>query len=134
MKSAFFTVFLAIIVMMPAAASAQVKPSSFGGRILSSEPCISPLGPSILVRILSARDSDLGFPVNYIYTPATVVVTAALPVPGGQVLGLADIPYLCWTITKGGLFGLFNVFSYSYGTRMTYVSVTPPAPPGVTSI
>ncbi|HVV38798.1 MAG TPA: hypothetical protein VHD31_00535 [Candidatus Paceibacterota bacterium] len=96
---------------------------SFGGRVLTALPCISPLGPSLAITIKPAGV----FPINYIWTPATLTKPTQLsvPTPGGQVLGIADIPYACWNPIKGGLFGLFTFLSYSYGLRMQIVGTSP---------
>ncbi len=96
---------------------------SFGGRVITELPCISPLGPSLVITIRPAGV----FPVSYIWTPATITkpTPASIPTIGGQVLGLADIPYACWNPIKGGLFGLFTFFSYSYGLRMQMVGTSP---------
>ncbi|HWB33824.1 MAG TPA: hypothetical protein VG753_00670 [Candidatus Paceibacterota bacterium] len=87
-------------------------------------PCISPLGPSLVVTVKGTGVTSLV--KNYIWTPLTVTELVGPPVPGGQILGLADIPYACWNPIKGGLFGLFTFFSYSYGQRMTYIGTSLP--------
>lgn len=95
---------------------------SFGGRVISELPCISPLGPSLAITI---KPAGL-FPISYIWTPATITkpTQASIPTIGGQVLGIADIPYACWNPIKGGLFGLFTFLSYSYGLRMQVVGTS----------
>lgn len=96
---------------------------SFGGRVISELPCISPLGPSLAITIQPAGV----FPINYIWTPATITkpTQASIPTLGGQVLGIADIPYACWNPIKGGFLGLFTFLSYSYGLRMQIVGTSP---------
>jgi hypothetical protein len=91
---------------------------SFGGRVTSVIPCISPLGPALWISIVPAGV----FPVSYIWTPATITKLDGPPTHvGQQVLGLADVPFACWNVTSGGLFGLFDVFSYLYGLRITTI-------------
>jgi uncharacterized membrane protein YgcG len=115
---------LAVVMLFaPSFASAQIL-SSFGGRVLTVLPCISPLGPSLVVTVRTATVIPLV--KSYIWTPATITKLVGPPVPGGQVLGLADVPYACWNPVKGGLFGLFTFLSYSYGQRMTYIGTSLP--------
>jgi hypothetical protein len=114
---------VAIMFLSPAAASAQVL-SSFGGQVLTVLPCIGPLGPSTIVTVRTANTIPLV--KSYIWTPETVTKLAGPPLPGSQIVGLADIPYVCWNPVKGGLFGLFTFLSYSYGQRMTYIGTSLP--------
>ena len=123
--------FIAILTLIagiaaPLSASAQFFPklTSFGGKVLTSEPCISPLGPSLAVTIKPAGV----FPISYIWTPLTITNLVGPPIPGGQVIGTADIPFACWTITRGGFLGLVNIFSYSFGLRMFYIGTSAPSP------
>ncbi len=111
-------------LLLPGMASAQLLPGSFGGRIVSEAPCISPLGPSLVVGVKSTGINPIV--KNYIWTPATITMLVGPPILGGQILGIADIPFACWNPIKGGLFGLFTFLSYSYGQRMTYIGTSFP--------
>lgn len=94
---------------------------SFGGKVTAALPCLSPLGPSIWVTIAPAGV----MPTSYIWTPATITKLNGPPThPGQQILGLADVPYVCWNVISSGLFGLFSAFSYLYGLRMTEVGTS----------
>jgi hypothetical protein len=94
---------------------------SFGGQVIASIPCISPLGPSFWVTI---KPAGL-MPTEYIWTPITITKIIPPIHSGQQILGLADIPYACWNVESGGFLGLFSVFSYLYGQRMTYIGTSP---------
>jgi len=65
---------------------------SFGGKVVSVIPCISPFGPSLQVTIVPAG----ALPTSYIWTPATITLQAGPPTHSGQqILGNADIPFAC---------------------------------------
>lgn len=116
---------VAALSALSSSGAAPVGLSSFGGRVISATPCISPLGPAIFTVIRSSKLSDLGRTRNYIWTPATITKMAGPPShPGQEILGLADVPYACWNPFKGGLFGLFTFLKYSYGQRMTLVGTS----------
>lgn len=69
---------------------------SFGGRIATVVPCVSGLGPSLHITIIPAGV----FQPAYIWTPLTITKLAGPPRnPGQQVLGTADIPFVCFTPT-----------------------------------
>lgn len=75
---------------------------SFGGRVLAVVPCVSAFGPSLHVTIKPAGV----FSTTYIWTPATFTLLVGPPrTPGQQVLGIADIPYVCF-VGKFPLYGL----------------------------
>ncbi len=82
---------LAASLLAPLSASALG--ASFGGRVVTMVPCISPLGPSIWFTIVPASL----YPVfSFIWTPATATFLAGPPThPGQQVLGVADVPFGC---------------------------------------
>ena len=81
---------LAIGLLSPLSASAFGF--SFGGRILAVIPCVSGLGPSLWVSIKPAGV----FAPTYIWTPATITKLVGPPRnPGQQVLGVADVPFVC---------------------------------------
>lgn len=89
------------------------KFTSFGGRVLSVIPCS---GGMIHITILPAGF----FPVSYIWTPFTVTKLYGPPThPGQQVLGLADVPFVCFI---GG--GFFSSPVPLYGLRMTTVGTS----------
>src|SRR3989344_6256928 len=72
--------------------SASAFGFSFGGRINKVVPCISGLGPSLHITI---RPAGVFAPM-YIWTPATFTGLFGTPRNiGQQVLGIADIPYVC---------------------------------------
>ena len=72
--------------------SANALGFSFGGRIIKVVPCVSGLGPSLHVPIKPAGV----FAPMYIWTPATLTGLFGPPrTIGQQVLGIADIPYVC---------------------------------------
>lgn len=91
-----FTKFLAIftvvgVLTLPFSASALGV--SFGGKVISSVPCMSALGPSLYVITAPA---PFTFVTPLIWTSATITKLIGPPVsPGQQVLGVADIPYTC---------------------------------------
>ena len=87
---------LALTLVVPLSASAAFF--SFGGRVLAVTPCSS----GLYVTIFPAGI----FPIAYIWTPATITFSAGPPrTPGQQILGLYDIPYVCF-VGKVPLFGL----------------------------
>jgi len=87
----WFGAALLLVICLPFPASAALG-TSFGGRILSVLPCLSPFGPSLQVNILPAG----GVSTSYIWTPATITFLAGPPNhPGQQILGVADIPFAC---------------------------------------
>lgn len=93
--------FAAVLFAAPLAAHALGI--SVGGRIIALTPCVSPLGPSIWLTVLSARATDPLVPEPYIWTPLTfrtlVPPTPTLPPPthiGQQILGIADLPFTCF--------------------------------------
>ena len=88
-------VFLAIGLVAPLSVSAFGF--SFGGRILAVTPCVSGLGPSLWVSIRPAGV----FAPTYIWTPATITKLVGPPrTIGQQVLGRADIPFVCFIPAK----------------------------------
>jgi hypothetical protein len=97
---------------MPLSASAALG-KSFGGKVLTMLPCS---GGMIFYTILPAGK----FPVSYIWTPGTITKSAGLPLPGGQVIGTADLPWVC---SLGG--GLFSSPIFFYGLRMQYIGTSP---------
>jgi len=87
---------------------------SFGGRIVALVPCVSGAGPSIFVTIVPSG----AFPPTYIWTPLTITKLAGPPRnPGQQVLGTADIPFVCSTPTVPPV--------PLYGLRMFEVGTSP---------
>lgn len=101
---------VAAFLLTPSSAGAQFLGTSFGGRVIASIPCVSPLGPSLHVTI---APSGIFSPV-YIWTPATLTYTYGPPTrPGQQVLGLADVPFGCMVGTLP-----------LYGQRMTMVGTS----------
>ncbi len=91
--------------------------TSFGGQVLTILPCISTLGPSLFVTI---KPSGLFHPF-YIWTPATINKLAGPPThPGQQILGVADVPFACFT---PGFF--FIPPTFYFGQRMQYVGTSP---------
>jgi hypothetical protein len=91
-----FTKFMAIAVMAGAFAfpfSASALGVSFGGKVISSVPCVSALGPSFYVITAPA---PFTFVTPLIWTPATITKLIGPPAsPGMQVLGVADTPFVC---------------------------------------
>jgi hypothetical protein len=91
LRTSVLALMLFVTIAAPALAYAATG-ISFGGKVVSILPCLSPLGPSLQVTIVPAG----AFPVAYIWTPATVTLQAGLPThPGQQILGIADIPFAC---------------------------------------
>lgn len=88
---------------------------SFGGRVATVIPCVSGLGPSLHVTVIPFG----GFPgVAYIWTPATITYSFGPPThPGQQVLGVSDIPFVCFTPTTPPV--------PLYGFRMQSVGTSP---------
>ncbi len=102
---------------MPLSASAFV---SFGGRIVSVIPCS---GGMHHVTISSARVGAFGAPEFYIWTPFTITKLQGPPISiGQQILGLADIPFVCFL--GGG--GFFSSPVPLYGLRMQIVGTSFP--------
>ena len=99
----FSLLMLVLVVSYPYSASAFIKPISFGGRVTSEVPCVGPLGPSLYVTIASMRVGVPIVPEFYIYTPITLVKQIGPPIIGGQILGVADIPYTCFVFVPCGL-------------------------------
>ncbi len=90
--------------------------TSFGGRIIAVVPCS---GGMLHVTILAAR--VVPKPEFYIWTPFTATKMAGPPRnPGQQVLGLADIPFVCFI---GG--GFLSSPIPLYGKRMMTVGTSP---------
>jgi hypothetical protein len=91
LSSFWIAVIFFVLAALPFSAYAAFG-TSFGGRVVSVLPCLSPLGPSLQVNIAPAG----GFSTSYIWTPATVTFMAGPPNhPGQQNLGVADIPFAC---------------------------------------
>ena len=88
--------------------------TSFGGRVLFIVPCS---GPMYQVTIRPAGK----FPISYIYTPTTITNLVGPPLPGMQVLGIADIPFVCFI---GG--GFFSSPIPVFGLRMFVIGTSPP--------
>ena len=123
----FISIAVVLLTFAPLTALAQnFTAIPFGGKVTTVLPCISPLGPSLHVTISSARIGAFGAPEMYIWTPATITKLVGPPLPKGQALGTADIPYFCWNVISGGFFGLFSAFSYLYGLRMQTVGTSFP--------
>ena len=92
-----FVLTLLLAVGLLAPLSAHALGFSFGGRILSVIPCVSGFGPSLWVSIKPAGI----FAPTYIWTPATITKLVGPPRnPGQQVLGRADIPFVCFIPAK----------------------------------
>jgi len=108
------------VAPVPALAQLGTPGISFGGRVVTVIPCLSIFGPSLHVTIIPAGV----FPTAYIWTPATITKLIGPPVPGGQILGKADVPFACWNIVSGGFLGLFSVFSFLYGLRMQEIGTS----------
>jgi hypothetical protein len=84
----------AVALLLPFSASAFG--TSFGGRVIAAIPCISAAGPSLYVTIVPFG----AFQPLYIWTPLTLTYSWGPPrTPGQQVLGVADIPFVCFTPT-----------------------------------
>jgi hypothetical protein len=109
-KVHFLTIFsLIAFFLVPHLVSAAG--TSFGGRVVTVIPCVSALGPSLHVSIIPV---GLAQPF-YIWTPLTLTFLYGPPRnPGQQVLGVADIPYVCF-VGKAPL----------YGQRMQIVGTSP---------
>lgn len=107
------SVFLAGLFFAPLSASAALI--SFGGRISTTIPC---LNGAIYTAVVSARGATPGLTEFYIWTPATLTFMAGPPrTIGQQVLGTADVPYLCVVSIKPPI-----VFP---GLRMFMVGTSP---------
>ena len=104
---------LVVLFLAPTIASAAIG-FSFGGKVLTVLPCS---GGMFHVTILPAGR----FPAAYIWTPFTVTKMTGIPVPSGQVLGIADIPFVCFL---GG--GFFSTPIPLPGFRMQYIGTSPP--------
>lgn len=93
---------VAVLLLIPLSVSAQLLPTSFGGRITSVIPCTA----GLWMTIVPAGT----FPsLSFIWTPATLTFSAGPPRNvGQQVLGVADIPFVCFygSPTPVPLFGL----------------------------
>ncbi len=111
---ALLPVLLAASFALPLSASAAAFGFSFGGKILSVIPCS---GGMRHVVILPAGL----FPIAYIWTPATITKLAGPPLPGGQVLGVAGIPFVCFL--GGG--GFFSSPIPLPGFFMEYIGTSP---------
>gem|GEM_PF-3150214 len=102
---------LAAYALFSPASSLLLK--SFGGRVVASVPCVSSLGPSLFVTIVPAGI----FAPTYIWTPLTITNTYGPPRnPGQHILGLADIPFVCWIPTTPPIF--------LYGLRMSTIGTS----------
>lgn len=98
---AFLRVLAALLVgaSLFAPLSAYALGKSFGGRVITSLPCLSPTGPAWWVTIRPAG----AFPFSYIWAPGSIGLP---PIhTGQQILGLFDVPYGC-TIGLVKYFGL----------------------------
>lgn len=122
---------LACLVLLASCAvplSASALGLSFGGRVTAVLPCVSALGPSIYTTVLVAR--GVPHPEFYIWTPATITKSVGPPILGGQILGVADIPFVCFTYNPVtcGLFGLFSclVPIPYFGLRMQLIGTSLP--------
>ena len=70
---------------------------SFGGRVVAVVPCVSGFGQSLFVVIRPAGV----FAPAYIWTPLTITKLVGPPrTIGQQVLGRADIPFVCFIPAK----------------------------------
>jgi hypothetical protein len=96
---------------LPLSASAALG-RPFGGKIITMIPCS---GGMFYYVILPAG----AFPISYIWTPATITMLAGLPKIGGQVIGNADLPWVC---SVGG--GIFSSPVLLYGLRMQYIGTS----------
>jgi hypothetical protein len=107
---------LLVTFALPLSASAQFLTGiSFGGRVLTVIPCT---GGMLHVTIAPAGV----FPAAYIWTPATITNLVGPPVPGGQILGIADVPFVCFV----GV-GFFSSGIPLFGLRMQYIGTSPPS-------
>lgn len=89
--------------------SASALGFSFGGRITAITPCAN---GAIWITIVPAGP----FQPFYIWTPGTITYSAGPPShPGQEVLGVADIPYVCY----------IPPFIFLYGQRMQIVGTSP---------
>lgn len=92
MRKIFLVALLLSVFFLPGLVDAALTGTSFGGKVLSILPCVSTFGPSLQVNILPAG----GISTSYIWTPATISFLAGPPThPGQQILGVADIPFVC---------------------------------------
>lgn len=113
---------LVFLFLIPTTASALIKPTSFGGRVLTVVPCSTGGLPGLHITIFPAGL----FPVSYIWTPYTATKLYGPPIlPGQQVLGLADTPFVCFI----GFGGFFSSPIPLYGLRMTMVGTSLPGKP-----
>ncbi len=95
--------------------SASAIGFSFGGRIVAVVPCSGGM------RHVTIAPAGV-FPVTYIWTPTTVTYSVGRPrFPGQQILGVADIPFVCFI--GGG--GIFSSPIPLYGFRMQTVGTSP---------
>ncbi len=112
--------FVVALIALPGVAHMQgLSPlTSFGGRVVTVLPCS---GGMIHITIIP---SGL-FPISYIWTPATITKLYGPPVlPGQQVLGTADIPFVCFL----GV-GVLSVPVPLFGLRMFSVGTSLPGAP-----
>jgi hypothetical protein len=106
----------AIVLAIPMISFAQIPLlNSFGGRVATIAPCFSALGPSLHVTVVPFG----GVPaVAYIWTPLTITYSYGPPThPAQQVLGLSDVPYVCFTPTTPPL-PLYGLRMFSVGTSV----------------
>ncbi|OGC83625.1 hypothetical protein A3D68_00380 [Candidatus Adlerbacteria bacterium RIFCSPHIGHO2_02_FULL_52_17] len=105
----------ALIGVMGVPFVASAFGTSFGGRIISVIPCS---GGMRHITIIPAGV----FPISYIWTPFTITYSVGAPRrPGQQVLGVADIPFVCFV--GGG--GFFSSPVPLHGLRMQIVGTSP---------
>ncbi|TSC68471.1 MAG: hypothetical protein G01um101456_626 [Parcubacteria group bacterium Gr01-1014_56] len=104
-----------LVGLLVAPLSASAYGISFGGRVLFVVPCS---GGMRQITILPAGR----FPISYIWTPFTITKSVGPPVPGGQVYGIADVPFVCFV--GGG--GFFSSPVPLFGLRMYVVGTSPP--------
>lgn len=101
--------------------SASAAGFSFGGKVITVLPCS---GGMLHVTIIPAG----AFPVTYIWTPFTITKSVGPPLPGGQILGVADIPFVCFVGA-----GFLSLPVPLFGFRMQFIGTSPPgsAAPGL---
>lgn len=111
------TVFMCVLFL---GLTTPAEAFSFGGKVISVVPCS---GGMLHVTIIPAGIQ----PITYIWTPLTITKLVGPPVaPGMQVLGLYDVPFVCF-LKISRFFG--NTFIPLFGFRMTTVGTSPPTTP-----
>jgi hypothetical protein len=91
-RTSFFVALLAAVLLVPLPAAAIFVP--FGGKVANVVPCTA----GFHVTISSARVP--GLTEFYIWTPATFTFLHGVPRRGVNILGTADIPFVCFTFAS----------------------------------